>query len=142
MTDDQVKDEQKAEPAFLLNGYVAMQAERPAAQLKYGDVVKVTFSGREARLFPNAGPNPRSTVDRLLLVIHADEKASGDFYGLILPADHRLIAPNSDQIVKYPNVCAVKLEIGDEVKDVFIALYDRTFPKVNDEQLQRAISTP
>jgi len=121
--------------AFFVNGYVVHAQQQPVPQVKYGDVVKLTFHCSSCN---NSDQQP---IERLALVLIADKKKYGCFEALILPCSHHLDAPNMRQSMSFPKRCAEIVDNGVSVKEMLgdnINVKSREFdarPAMSDEDL-------
>ncbi len=115
-----------------MNGYVVHAHQQPVPQVKYGDVVKLTFH------CSYSGEQP---IERLALVLIADKKKYGCFEALILPCPYDCDAPNERQSMSFPKRCAEIVDNGVSVKEMLgdsISGKSREFddrPAVRDEDV-------
>ena len=98
--------------AFFVNGYVVHAQQQPVPQVKYGDVVKLTFHCSSCNYYD------QQPIERLALVLIADKKKYGCFEALILPCPYDCDAPNERQSMSFPKRCAEIVDNGVSVKEM------------------------
>ena len=98
--------------AFFVNGYVVHAQQQPVPQVKYGEVVKLTFH------WGSCNSTDQQSIERLALVLIADKKKYGCFEALILPCPYHSDAPNERQSMSFPKRCAEIVDNGVSVKEM------------------------